>query len=329
MRGFRIELGRGGERAGRGGRRGGLRGGACGSAAPGDARLVAWVVADAGDDARGAGALRAALKRQLPDYMVPAAFVMVDGPAADAERQGGPPGAAGAGVGRRSPERRLRGAAQRGGGGALRAVRRGARQHGRGRHPRRLLRAGRPLAAGHPAGVADPGRPGGGAAAAARCSRRRRWPVSAMCIAARLQPRLPVPQVRVREALAAPAGAGGNGAAVLHPAAAVVPGPAGARQRGLQPACRLPAAWSSGRARAGARPAADRRAARGAAHHVRHPGRRAGAGDPSVSEPGVPLEAGASRSVRPDQRAQAECRNCVASPSSPSTSARARCCGRR
>ena len=43
-------------------------------------------------------ALRAALSRRLPDYMVPSAIVVLDASAADAERQAGPPCAAGAGA---------------------------------------------------------------------------------------------------------------------------------------------------------------------------------------------------------------------------------------
>jgi amino acid adenylation domain-containing protein len=45
---------------------------------PGERRLVAYVVPEAGTAAPGAGALREALRNTLPDYMVPAAFVSLD-----------------------------------------------------------------------------------------------------------------------------------------------------------------------------------------------------------------------------------------------------------
>ena len=76
---------------------------------PGEKRLVAYVV---GGGAR-AGRREAAgapARRALPDYMVPSAFVALECAAADAERQGGPPGAAGAGGGG-LPARRVRRAA--------------------------------------------------------------------------------------------------------------------------------------------------------------------------------------------------------------------------
>jgi acyl carrier protein len=46
--------------------------------APGDVRLAAYVVAPAGHDAPPAPELRAFLKERLPDYMVPALYVVLD-----------------------------------------------------------------------------------------------------------------------------------------------------------------------------------------------------------------------------------------------------------
>ncbi|WP_084195840.1 hybrid non-ribosomal peptide synthetase/type I polyketide synthase [Streptosporangium amethystogenes] len=45
---------------------------------PGDRRLVAYVVESGDGDQGGAGALREALRAELPDYMVPSAFVVLD-----------------------------------------------------------------------------------------------------------------------------------------------------------------------------------------------------------------------------------------------------------
>ncbi len=79
VRGFRIEPGEVeavlGAVAGVAGCAVGVR-----EAAPGDARLVAWVVGQRGEGGAGleAGALRAALRRQLPDYLVPSAFVVLE-----------------------------------------------------------------------------------------------------------------------------------------------------------------------------------------------------------------------------------------------------------
>ena len=55
-----------------------------------------------GEAAQRGGAARAACRASLPDYMVPAAFVAARRAAADAQRQGRPRGAAGAGRARRS-----------------------------------------------------------------------------------------------------------------------------------------------------------------------------------------------------------------------------------
>ena len=63
----------------------------------GGQRLIGYVVAAAGAVVDTA-ALRTALSRQLPDYMVPSALVVLERSAADAERQARPPRAAGAGA---------------------------------------------------------------------------------------------------------------------------------------------------------------------------------------------------------------------------------------
>ena len=80
--------------------------------APGASRgLVAYVVLRGGAGALGASCARPAA-RQLPEYMVPAAFVVLDGAAADRQRQGRPQGAARAGTARAGCGE-LRGAARR------------------------------------------------------------------------------------------------------------------------------------------------------------------------------------------------------------------------
>ena len=126
---------------------------------PGEPRLVAYVAPELP-----AGRCARRLRERLPDYMIPAAFVSLPSAAADPQRQGGPQGAAGAGVGtgearlgwRRARRSRScwRGSGRRGAGARA------------GRGARRLLRARRPLAAGDAGGVAGARGLRGGAAAA-------------------------------------------------------------------------------------------------------------------------------------------------------------------
>ena len=97
IRGFRIELGEieaalrahPAVRAGRGGRARGR---------PGDKRLVAYVVARRGASRRAAALRALPAARAAGATWCPAAFVLLDGAAADAERQARPPGAARAGA---------------------------------------------------------------------------------------------------------------------------------------------------------------------------------------------------------------------------------------
>ena len=138
--------------------------------APGDKRLVAYVVGRRGGGRRCARSCG----ESLPEYMVPAAFVALDRAAADAERQAGPPGAARAGPGRPAADA-LRGAAHAGGGGAGGDLGGGAGRGARGRDGR-LLRAGRALAAGHAGGVAHPRSASAWSCRCARSSSGPRWP---------------------------------------------------------------------------------------------------------------------------------------------------------
>ena len=112
MRGFRIELGEIEAvldrmrrcRSGRGGARGRARGQAAGGLCGCGAGCPAGRCAD----------LRNSVKERLPEYMVPVAFVELDASAADAQRQGGPQGPAGARIpSGRSWRARVRGAALR------------------------------------------------------------------------------------------------------------------------------------------------------------------------------------------------------------------------
>ena len=150
--------------------------------ASGGQRLVGYVVAAAGA-AVDAAALRAALSRQLPDYMVPSALVVLERlpltPNGKLDRRALPePELGGAAF--------ASGAAHAAGGDPVRAVCRGAGRRA-GRRRRQLLRARRALAAGDAADQPDPGgarcrggdpQPVRGAerrgAGAAACRRRRR-----------------------------------------------------------------------------------------------------------------------------------------------------------
>ena len=138
--------------------------------APGDRRLVAYVVA--GATAPVGADLRALLKTKLPDYMLPAAFVAIAGAAAHAQRQDRPRGAAGAGAGGRRARILVRSATRqhRELSGQDLA---GAPPAAEGRRARQLLRPWRAFAAG---GAADEAhRRHFQPTAAARHSVGRRW----------------------------------------------------------------------------------------------------------------------------------------------------------
>ena len=158
IRGFRIEPGEIEAALVRAGRRWRRRRWSRARTGRRDKRLVAYVVADgrqAAIDAR--GGCVAELAAALPDYMVPAAFVVLDAlpltPNGKLDRKAlpAPDLDAGAGPARRAPPRRR---------SCARSVRRGAAAR-RGRHRRQLLRARRRQhrvdPAGEPGARAGPG----------------------------------------------------------------------------------------------------------------------------------------------------------------------------
>ena len=254
------------------------------TAAAGDVRLVAYVVA--AGDAVPAAELREHLAARLPAYMVPSVFLALDAfpltPSGKVDAAAAPGAGAGGfgGCGRR--------AAHAGGGGAGGALRRRAGRGARGR-ARRLLRAGRALAAGDAAGRARPRGAGGGASAARHLRRAHRRRAGARGGAApRERDR------RRRGAARPPRAAGRRAAALVRAGAAVVHPPDGPGGRRLQRP-RLPA--SGGRSRycgAGACAGRDRPPPRGAADRLRRGGRRAGAGDRALHR----LHAAGGRSLR-------------------------------
>ena len=262
IRGFRIELGEIEARA---------------APAPGRrARRWSWRATTAGRQA--AGGLRgrrrtsrrmlrscgAYLAERLPEYMVPSAFVLLDAlpltPNGKVDRQ-------------RPARARARPRRERGyvaprdadGGGAGRDLGRGAGR-GAGRRARQLLRAGRPLAAGHPGDVAR-----------ARGVRRRAAAARAVRDAHRGGAGRGASTLRApAQATDAPADRARaprrRAAAVVRAAAAVVPRPAGARQRRLQHPRRAAAATARSTWRRCERASRrDRPPPRGAAHDLPQP----------------------------------------------------------
>ena len=219
-------------------------------------RLVAYLAGAPGEEP-GVSELRDFLRRGLPEFMLPSAFAFlpslpltangkVDRKAlAELRRESG---AAGEGAEPRTPlEELLAGDLRRGAG------------TGPGRGGGRLLRAGRPLAGGH--ALASRVRAAWAwSCRSAASSRRRRW--------------------RPWRGRSRGAGAGGDApplvavpreraaAALLRPAAALVPPPAGAGEPGLQRARRGPLAGAAGGRRAGRRPGRGGAPSRDAAHPV-------------------------------------------------------------
>ncbi len=244
------------------------------TAESGDRRLVAYVVPARASPADLA-ALRAALKARLPDYMVPAALVELAALPLTAhgkvDQEGAPRAGRRAGRGLRPRWRHRR---QPGLGAAGRPLERPAGGRRRGAR-RRLLRPRRPLAAGHPGGVAG-----------ARGVRRR------------AHPRRPLPGADAGRAGAAdrraaggwdgrpaapPPGAArpGGGSPLPLPGAALVPPAARARELRLQRPRRVAPARAAPPRAAGGGPGGDRPPPRGAAHGLpRGRGGRAGAGRP-------------------------------------------------
>ena len=191
--------------------------------------------------------------------------------AADAQRQGGPQGAAGAGA---RPRRRgggLRGAADAGRGAAGRDL--GARCCGLERVgvARRLLRPRRPLAAGDPGGLAGARRPSASSCRCARCSRRPT--VAGLAGARRGGAARAARRLGCRRSCRVPRD--GRPAALVRPGAALVPRPARAGQPGLQHAARR--CGSTGALDVAALAARASREVvappRGAAHRLRRPSR--------------------------------------------------------
>ena len=249
---------------------------------PGDRRLVAYCVADEGLDVE---SLRAHLAERLPSYMVPAAFVRLDafpvtaGGKVDRRALPAPEGDALALRGYEAPEGETEQALAEIWAEVLRVERVGRRDSffdlgGHSLLAVQVISRVRQRLAVEVAlrDLFDPARAGRLRAGAGD-------------------------RVARRAAADRAGGAGGGPPALLRAAAALVHRTAGGRGRGV-PHPRAPAAAGRagpGRAAAGAGP--DRGAARGAAHHLRRGGRRAGAADRAGGGEPVP-----ARGARPPRR---------------------------
>ena len=216
--------------------------------AAGEKRLVAYVRAARRSASAGRSCARSCGER-LPEYMVPAAFVRAGGAAADAQRQGGPRA--------RCPRpEATRSRVGRTGARARRSRRSLARiwaevlglDRGRRRHDNFFELGGHSLLAMQVVSRIAAGVRGGAAAADALRGAHggRRWPRGSRSCGAAGRPAAAPPLVPVPR--------DGSAAAVVRAAAAVVPRPAGARERRLQHADRAAAARRAGRGGAAAEP---------------------------------------------------------------------------
>ena len=272
--------------------------------APGDRRLVAYVVD--GGNADGRRAAPAALRERLPELHGAGRLRGAPGAAADAQRQGGPPGPAGPGA-RRAPRRATRRRARR-----SRRLLAGiwAEVLGRraGRRRRQLLRPGRPLAAGHAGDRRGCARRSASSCRCGRCSRPRPWRAGRRASSAarsrlRRRPRRPsAGAAQTGGRSRSPSRSSGSGSSISSsPGTPVYNLPAALRLRGA-PRRRRPAP----------RPRRDRAPPRGAAHPFRGRRRRAGAGGGARRPTGLalarrrgpdrPAGAGAGRRSGPPHR---------------------------
>ena len=246
--------------------------------------LAAFVVPAAGP-APEATELRDLLRSRLPEYMVPASFLVIPEAPVDPHGQGGSPGAAEARAGRRAD--RGRGPAHSGGGGDRDDLRRGPGAGDGGEGPE-LLRPGRPLSDRHPGHVPClPGLRGFAAAAPGVRGAHGGGPG--------LPGRGGAPGAAGRAGSSRAGRPRGRPPPELRPAASVADSPARAVERRLQHPGGAGADRRAGRRGSGGCLSRGRLAPRDSPDPVRHGGRRAGPGGggaaPGAGAPGGPLPA--------------------------------------